>query len=167
MGSIVTNNDQSTHSIKGITLPKLAKDGSNLVVFQEHLENAVCTTKGLQKHLEDTALKPELLEQRLDGKVYIKDSKTALTKEEAAKQYNLHEAQVREFIYRTISTSTFIQINGKSSAEVWNKLIAMHTKRGEMFQKDLLNQLQTIWYIKGEDMRTHLGSMKHNLQTPC
>ena len=35
----------------------------------------------------------------------------------------------------------------------------MHTERGEMFQTDLLNQLQTIQYIKGEDMRTHLGSM--------
>ena len=146
MGPAVTNNDQSTYSIKGITLPRPAKDGSNWVVYQECLENTVCATKGLQKHLEGTALKLELLEQRPDGKIYIKDSTTALTKEEAnrheeaAKQYNLHEAQVREFIYGTVSTSTFIQIKGKNSTEVWNKLITMHTKRGEMFQTDLLNQ---------------------------
>ena len=35
----------------------------------------------------------------------------------------------------------------------------MHAKRGGMFQTDLLNQLQTIWYIESEDMRTHLGSI--------
>ena len=62
MGPAVTNDDQSTYLIKGITLPRLAKDGSNWVVYQEHLENAVCATKGLQKHLEGTALKLEPLE---------------------------------------------------------------------------------------------------------
>ena len=63
MGPAVTNDDQSTYSIKGIiTSLRLAEDGSNWVVYQEHLENAVCATKGLQKHLEGTVLKPEPLE---------------------------------------------------------------------------------------------------------
>ena len=140
--------------MKGITLLRLAKDGSKWVVYQERPENAVCATKGLQKHLEGTALKPELLEQRPDGEIYIKDLTTALTKEEAKRheeateQYNLCEAQVREFIYGPVSTSTFIQIKGKNSREVWNKLIVMHAKKGEMFQTDLLNQLKPYGTLK-------------------
>ena len=62
MGPAVTNDNQSTYWIKGITLPRLATDSSNWIVYQEHLENAVCATKGLQKHLEGTVLKLELVE---------------------------------------------------------------------------------------------------------
>lgn len=80
--------------------------------------------------------------------------------EDAIDIYEQREAQVREFIYGTIDSSTFIQIKGNNAAEVWKRLVAIHAMKGDMFQTDLLNKLQTIRYIEGEDMRTHLGIMK-------
>lgn len=77
--------------------------------------------------------------------------------------YEQREAQVREFIYGTIDSLTFMQIKGNSAAEVWRKLVAIHaTKDHSMFAASdlLLNELQTIRYIDGDDMRAHLGSMK-------
>ena len=74
--------------------------------------------------------------------------------------YKQQEAQVWEFIYRTVNASTFIQIKGNNAAEVWVKLLAIHSKRGDMFQTDLLNKLQTIWYVEEEDMQAHLDMMQ-------
>ena len=51
-------------------------------------------------------------------------------------------------------------IKGSSATEVWKKLVAIHSTRGNMFTTDLLNKLQMIGYTEGDDMRTHLGSMK-------
>ena len=99
-------------------------------------------------------------------KWYIKGTTMALTNEEIEKHgdainiYEQWEAQVQEFIYSTVDASTFTQIKGNNTAEVWVKLVAIHSKRGEMFQTNLLNKLQTIWYIKGEDMWAHLGMMQ-------
>ena len=80
--------------------------------------------------------------------------------EEAIDLYEQREAQVREFIYGTVDPNTLIQIKGKSSAEVWKKLVVIHAMKGDMLKTDLLNKLQTIRYTDGDDMRTHLGTMK-------
>jgi hypothetical protein len=167
MGPATANEENpSSTSVRGINLPKLAEDGSNWVLYQERLENAITATKGLRRHLQGTARKPEPLETRDDQKVYAKGGTVALTNdqidayEEATDIFEQREAQVREFIYGTVDPSTFIQIKGSRAAEVWKKLKMIHATKGDMFQTDLLNKLQTIRYAEGDDMRTHLGTMK-------
>ena len=166
MGPATTNEESHIMTIKGLDLPELAEDGSNWTLYQEQLENAITATKGLRRHLHGTTWKLEELEQCSDKKWYIKGTTTALTNEEIEKHedainiYEQQEAQVWEFIYSTVDASTFIQIKGNNAAEVWVKLVAIHSKRGDMFQTDLLNKLQTIRYIEGEDMWAHLGMMQ-------
>ena len=53
-----------------------------------------------------------------------------------------------------------IQIKGSNAAEVWKQLVKIHAQKGDMFQTDLLNKLQTMRYIDGNNMKTHLGAMK-------
>lgn len=146
-----------SYAIKGLNLPKLAEDGSNWVLYQERVENAIIATKGLRRHLHGTVHKPEPLEQRAE-KWYKKGSNTPLTDEQVdmyedtVDSYEQREAQVREYIYGTVDSSTFIQIKGSTAAEVWKKLTAIHATKGDMFQTDLLNKLQTIRYTEGDDM---------------
>src|ERR1700733_12008570 len=104
MGPDMTNEINSSSTIKGVSLPKLTEDGSNWITYQERLENAVTATKGLRRHLNGTARKPEPLIQKPDGKWYLKGSDTALTNdqidahEDSIDLYEQREAQVREFI---------------------------------------------------------------------
>ncbi|KAG6851606.1 hypothetical protein C0991_007699, partial [Blastosporella zonata] len=53
------------------------------------------------------------------------------------------EAQVWEFIYKTVNKSTFLQIKNKlTTAAVWKKLASIHMDKGAMFQTKFLMQLQ-------------------------
>ena len=162
----MTNKENSSSPIKGVNLPKLAEDGSNWVLYQERLENAVTAMKGLRRHLQGTMCKLEAIEQRSDRDWQTKESTQPLTLEEVDKHeeavdlYKKQEAQVCKFIYRTVDLSTIIQIKGSNAAKVWKQLIAIHAQKGDMFQTDPLNKLQTMRYIDGNDMRTHLGAMK-------
>ena len=114
MGPVMSNEEHFSSSIKGISLPKLAEDGSKWVLYQEQLENTVTATKGLRCHLHGMAHKLEPLELKTDQKWYTKGGTTPLTNkhvdayEETIKVYEQQEAQVCEFIYGTIDTSTFI-----------------------------------------------------------
>ena len=120
-------------------------------------------SKGLRQHLLGTAHKLELEEK--NGKSYKKGSPTPLTEEEIEKHddaidlYQQREAQVHEFIYGTVDPSTSMQIEVETAAEVWKNLVAIHTTKGDMFQTDILNKLQTIRHTEGDDMRVHLNSM--------
>ena len=105
MGPATTNEEISTSTIKVINLPKLVEDGSNWVMYQERVENAIMATKGLRRHLLGTARKPETLEQKEDGKWYKPGSTVAMSEDDRGKHeetvdtYEQREAQVCEFIY--------------------------------------------------------------------
>src|SRR5271170_2702694 len=101
MGPATTNEESSNSTVKGMNLPKLAEDGLNWVLYQERLENAITATKGLRRHLQGTARKPEPLEQKPNGQWYRQELTTALTNDEIDKHedaidiYEQREAQVR------------------------------------------------------------------------
>ena len=85
MGPVTTNEESSTSTIKVVNLPKLAEDGSNWVMYQEHVENAIMATKGLQRHLLGTTHKPETLKQKKDGKWYKPGSTIAMSEDDCDK----------------------------------------------------------------------------------
>jgi len=105
------------------------------------------------------------LEER-DGEFYKPRTMSALTNSELEAHeneidaYKQKEATFQEIIYGTINRSTFVQIKGETTAaNVWKKLQSIHADKGLMFKTDLLTQLQTIRYTKGDNMRTHLTKM--------
>ena len=53
MGPVTTNEEISSSNVKGISLPKLAEDSSNWVLYQEHLENTVTASRGLRRHFTE------------------------------------------------------------------------------------------------------------------
>ena len=90
MGPMVTNEESSTSTIKVVNLPKLVEDGSNWVIYQECIRNAIMATKGLWRHLLGTAHKLEALKQKKDGKWYKPGSTIAMSRDD----YNKHEETV-------------------------------------------------------------------------
>ena len=45
------------------------------------------------------------------------------------------------------------------TAAVWKKMTSIHASKGNMFQTNLLAQLQNTRYIEGNNMREHLTKM--------
>jgi hypothetical protein len=123
------------------------------------------TSKGLKRHLLGTARKPAELTE-LDGDYYKQGSSAPLGDEEfeihekSQDEYEQKEASVREVIYRTIDSSTFIQVkNAKDAAAVWRKVTSIHANKGSLFETNLLTQLQMTRFTEGDSMRDHLSKM--------
>jgi gag-polypeptide of LTR copia-type len=123
------------------------------------------TSKGLKRHVLGTARKPAELIER-NGDYYKPNVLTPLSDAELEKhegeqdEYEQKQASVREVIYRTIDNSTFIQVkNEKDAAAVWKKVVSIHANKGNMYETNLLTQLQNSRYVEGESMREHLTKM--------
>ncbi|KAF9254185.1 hypothetical protein L218DRAFT_886853, partial [Marasmius fiardii PR-910] len=149
-------------------LPMLLEDGGNWTTYRAHIENHA-VSKGLQRHLIGMAKQPEhTIEMGSDGRWYkageahllalLNDAMEKI--EDAWDKYHKKEAQTREFIYKTIPNSIFVQIRDiPSAAEIWRKLISICEDRGLLIAVDLLTKLENIRYTDGENVRTHLTKM--------
>ena len=160
----ISDMNPTSTSSQALNIPKLQSDGSNWTTYAERVLNYL-TSKGLKRHVTGTARKPIELSER-SGSYYKPNSLSPLTDEEMEKheaendEYEQKQASVREVIYRTIDSSTFIQIkNEKDAAAVWKKMASIHSDKGSMYETNLLTQLQTTRYIEGESMRDHLAKM--------
>ena len=146
-------------------ITKLQADGSNWLTYSERVMKNL-TSKGLKRHILGTAWKPaELIE--CNGSYYKPNGLTPLSDaelekhEEGQDEYEQKQASVWEVIYRTIDNSTFIQIkNEKDAAAVWKKVVSIHANKGNMYETNLLTQLQNSRYIKGENMQEHLMKIR-------
>lgn len=164
MGPDDNQDVSSTTSTEKVTVPKLRADGSNWAIYAERVMNYVIS-KGLRRHILGTVRKPvNLVEQ--NGSFYKPGQLAPLTDEEVEKHedevdnYLTKQAAVREVVYRTIDTSTFLQVkNELDAAAVWKKMISIHADKGSMYETTLLTQLQTIRFTDGDDMREHLANM--------
>jgi len=150
-------------TIKVTQLPKLASDGENWLTYHERVLNAA-TAQGLRCHLVGTALKPSPIVEK-EGKLYLSADDIlppeAIEKHETLiDSWDQKEAQVRELIYNTVDSASFLQIKGeKTAAALWTKLTSIHGNKGAQFEEYLLGKLQTAHYAENENMRTHLTTM--------
>ncbi|KAF8156066.1 hypothetical protein B0H34DRAFT_659125, partial [Crassisporium funariophilum] len=148
-----------------VTLPKLASDGSNWPTYKDRIINAL-TSKKLRRHVIGSALKPKEPTKGESGQLYQSGSLVPMSDAEIEKyedsldEWMQKKAQVREVIYGTVDQSTFLQIKREpTAAAVWSKLISIHDDRGHMFEADLLAQLQSLRFVEGDDMTTHLTKL--------
>ena len=159
----VSTSDNAT--IKVTQLPKLASDGENWLTYHERVLNAA-TAHGLRRHLVGTALQPSPIIEK-DGKFYLSATDVTPLTDEALEEHETSvdtweqkEAQVRELIYNTVDSSSFLQIKGeKTVAALWKKLTSIHGNKDAQFEEYLLGKLQTACYAENEDMCTHLTTM--------
>jgi len=159
----VSTSDNTT--IKITQLPKLASDGENWLTYHEWVLNTA-TARRLRRHLVGTALQPSPLIEEA-GKFYLSDTAVTPLTDEALEEHETSvdtweqkEAQVRELIYNTVDSSSFLQIKGeKTVAALWKKLTSIHGNKGAQFEEYLLGKLQMACYAENKDMRTHLTTM--------
>ena len=128
----VSTSDNTT--IKVTQLPKLASNGENWLTYHddERVLNAA-TARGLRHHLVGTALQPSPLIEKA-GKFYLSDTAVTPLTDKALEEHETSfdtweqkEAQVRELIYNTVDSSSFLQIKGeKTVAALWKKLMSIH-----------------------------------------
>ncbi|KAF8806793.1 hypothetical protein BYT27DRAFT_7223945 [Phlegmacium glaucopus] len=91
-------------------------------MYAERVMNYL-TSKGLKRHVTGTACKPIELVARAGA---------------------YYRPTVREVIYRSIDSSTFIQVKNEPDAtSVWKKIVSIHADKGSMYETNLLTQLQT------------------------
>ena len=154
----LTSNNQT------LSLPKLKGDSSNWATYSERILNYL-TSKGLRRHIQGTARKPEPLVER-NGAFYKSGSLAPLTDDELEKyeetvdSYDQSQAAVREVIYRTIDKTTFLQVkNEVDAASMWRKVASIHADKGSLYEANLLTQLQNIRYVEKESMREHIAKM--------
>ena len=146
------------------TVLKLEVDGSNWSTYSERVMNYL-TSKGLKRHVLGTAQKPvKLVEKNRD--YYKLNATSPLNDDELEKhkkdqdEYEQKQASVHKVFYRSINKSTFIQVkNEMDAAAIWKKIMSIHADRGSMFKTNLLTQLQTNRYIKGESMCEYLAKI--------
>ena len=166
MGPAENNPDLSSTSLtnQASAIPKLSADGLNWLSYSERVMNYL-TSKGLKRHLLGTTRKPVDLIER-DGGYFAPRHLGPLSDaefekhEEEQDEYEQKQASVHEILYRTIDHSTFIQVKNEPNAKaVWNKIISIHTNKGNMYETNLLTQLQNSRFVEGENMREHLTKL--------
>ena len=133
-------------------------------------------SKSLKWHVLGTMWKPTTLQEQ-DGNYYKQGSLAPLSDDDVEKhkvEMEAHEqkqALVQEVIYRTIDKSTFLQIKNKVDTEaIWKKLVSIHANKGNLYETNLLTQLQNACYTEGGNMWEHLTKMveiKEHLAEMC
>ena len=154
----------ATDTLKLLKLPKLKDDGTNWITYRERIINTL-THKGLKRHVTGTARKPAEVEFK-DNKAYEKGTTSELTPtmlttlEKEQDEYEQKQASVREVIYETIGQSLFLQVkNEDTAAKVWDKLVLIMEKKGDLIQVSVLSKLQTMVCLEDDDVRAHLANM--------
>ena len=154
----------ATDTLKLLKLPKLKDDGTNWITYRERIINTL-THKGLKRHVNGTARKPAEVEFK-DDKAYKKGTASELTPtmltalEKEQDEYEQKEASVREVIYETIGQSLFLQVkNEETAAKVWDKLVSIMEKKGDLIQVSIFSKLQTMVCLEDDDVRAHLANM--------
>ena len=116
MGPKSSSNMSSSSNVKVVNLLRLLEDGSNWIIYKEHVINNL-TSKGLMRHVRGTVRKPAQLIEH-NGSHYRPNELSPLSDEDLEKHedyidsYNQKEAQVREILYETTSKSVVGIVTG-------------------------------------------------------
>lgn len=117
------------------SVPKLADDGSNWVVYKTRTLAAIGARK-LTRHLEGRARKPLELVYHDDKSVTIKGVSTTLTDDQVEEhedkldEYQQKEAAVKNQIYGTISDQMLIRVRTLKRLERCGRRWLRHTRVG-------------------------------------
>ncbi|KAG5719565.1 hypothetical protein E4T56_gene14204 [Termitomyces sp. T112] len=134
-----------------LTVPKLVSDGSNWMLYQEHIINVI-TSKKLHRHVIGTAHKLVALVKH-DGSFFWDDNLLFLLSDKQIEEYKdtMEDWLQKEATIKGETTTT----------AVWKKLTSIYGNRGAMFETDLLAWLQNSCFIKNGEvmMHNHLANL--------
>ena len=148
----------STHTPFSSTLPKLATDGSNWLVWKSRMQTFVGVRK-LAHHLDSLTIppaKPEPLAKEAD-KAAIENHEKETEKYDEWMQGDI---EVKHYIHATIPDSLHIQtINCASSKEIWETICKEHENKTQIFRMEMSRRIYSQRCTEAEDIRNHFAYM--------
>ncbi len=162
--------DSSAASLKvlNINVPRLLDDGSNWPGWKTMVQLAVGSkSKGLLKHLDGMAIRPEDLTFDPKTKFWSKTGTTDVPTADEIKTftdeldtYEWHEAQAKGIIMATLNDRMQMEARQKeTAAEIWDLVVKEHEGKRELVHIQLLSELQALRCKEGGDIRAHLTEM--------
>ena len=161
---LLNNSDLTT-----LAIPKLRDDRSNWSDYEPRIQRAI-GSKGLWRHVEGTAIAPQLytLVARVpvlsDGKMPATEEQVE-AKETKIMDYDKHEYLAQHVILSTTSTHLGTKIkNLKSAHEMWDAVKADATTKSTLYLLDAKDQLASMKLADNDDPKSHLAKVKQHFQ---
>ena len=136
------------------TLPKLALDGSNWIVWKTRIQILIGAKK-LAHILDDSATpptKPEPLANATNAAaIAIFEGKL-----EKYQEFAQSDAEVKNFIVSTIPDTLLIKtVNCPTVNSLWKAICAEHEMKTKLFAVEMLRNLQNQHCSETDDIRQH------------
>jgi len=140
------------------TLPKLASDGSNWIVWKTHIQILIGVKK-LAHLLDDKVTHPTKLEL-FTGTPNATDTAAYETTIEKFQEFDQSDVEVKHFIMSTILDTLLIKtINCATASSLWKAICTEHKMKTKWFAVEMLCNLQNQCCSETDDIQQHFGRM--------
>jgi hypothetical protein len=113
---------------KSFVVPKLARDGTNWVIWKSQTLATLATTRGAKWHLDGTVRIPPPIPTYPDGHVLTdKEEEDLEALEKRWDDYHQREATIKAQIFTTVPDSVLIEVRNLDTAQkVWDAVCAKY-----------------------------------------
>ena len=140
------------------TLPKLASDGSNWIVWKTRIQILIGAKK-LAHLLDDTVTRPT----KPDSLTSTPTAAVTTTYEatlEKYQEFTQSDAEVKHFIVSTIPDTLLIKtINSTTASSLWKAICSEHETKTKRFAVEMLRNLQNQRCSEADDVKQHFATM--------
>jgi hypothetical protein len=160
---------QSMGKGKGLTIPRLASDGTNWITWKQQTLMTLLSNKGVQRHIEGTIRQPKPVPTFPSGHVLTDQELESLEAlEEKWDVFNQREAMIKAQILTTIPESLAIEIQSLvTGKDIWDALCKKHESKALTVTVDLRRRLYALKCLDDDNVREHvhtLNAMYENLK---
>jgi hypothetical protein len=140
-----------------LSLPKLASDGSNWIIYKSHITSAI-TAKGLNRFLTGTAQVPkEPPKYETPTPEQEAEIEASLT---LADKFLTSQAEARNIILSSIPDSLAYKVIQTTTAkEMWEIVCKEHEGKTIMFAMETRRRLQNAKCGENDDLRLHFSTL--------
>jgi len=140
------------------TLPKLASDGSNWIVWKTRIQILIGAKK-LAHLLDDKITRPTKPEQP-SGNPTAAETATYESALEKFQEFDQSDAEVKHFIVSTIPDTLLIKtLNCATASSLWKAICTEHETKTKRFAVEMLRNLQNQRCSETDDIRQHFSKM--------
>ena len=144
----------STSTTLNSTLPKLAADGSNWIIWKTRMQ-VFLGAKKFAQYLDGSTTSPTK-PQPLDSsakedvvKKYEKENETYL-------EWTQADTEAKHYIFSTIPDSLLVKtINCATSADLWKAICTEHEGKTKMFRMEMIRRIHNERCTDADDARAH------------
>ena len=153
-----TTMSSSTSTTLNTTLPKLAPNGSNCLVWKTRMQGFLSLRK-FANHLDDSTV-PPIKPKPLADNPGEEDVKRFELANEKYEEWLFTDREVKHHIHLTIPDSLLIKlIKCKTSSELWKAICLEHEEKTKLFQMDMSRRLYNKRCGEADDIRAHFAKM--------